>query len=109
MNEESMEEEKEEKVKTRYMIDFGKEKEIQIKMKNLLNELNEKKYGVEITIKNILLDSILNIAKREKQRIIESSYSDMDKVKIELEEFNKSNNTNLELGEYLVKKLKIKK
>ncbi len=101
-------ENKKKKIQSRYMIDFGDDKIFSKKLYLLLESLNRKKYGSVLTIKNLVRDIVENLNEKQKKRIIESSYSDMDKVSIELEEYNKSNNQNLSLGKYLVKKLKIK-
>jgi hypothetical protein len=60
----------------------------------LMGKANQKDYGREIIFKDL-------------EKIQEATLSDMEKVERALIEFNKKNNSNLSLGEFLVKRLSI--
>ncbi|HAZ12509.1 MAG TPA: hypothetical protein DCY86_06945 [Bdellovibrionales bacterium] len=74
---------------------------------DLLARCNQKPKGREIIFKDICLLALPKITDKDIERLQESSLSEMEKVQRALEEFNLNNGTNLELGEFLVKKLNI--
>ena len=92
---------------TKFFIDLTKDKENLEKIFNLLESANQKEHGREITFKDIALYGIAKISNKDIDKIQESSLSEMEKVKRLLSDYNKKNGTNLDLGEFLVKKLSI--
>jgi len=92
---------------TKFFIDLTKDKDNLEKVFNLLESANQKEHGREITFKDITLYGIAKITNKDIDKIQENSLSEMEKVKRLLSDYNKKNGTNLDLGEFLVKKLSI--
>ena len=92
---------------TKFFIDLTKDKDNLEKVFNLLESANQKEHGREITFKDVALYGIAKITNKDIDKIQENSLSEMEKVKRHLSDYNKKNGTNLDLGEFLVKKLSI--
>lgn len=95
------------KEQCRFFIDLGSCEKERLKLLSILEEVNKKDYGEEIGFKELVLYSLNRMGEKDIERIKESSLSEMEKVTRSLNEFNEKNNSNLSLGEYLVKKLNI--
>lgn len=92
---------------TKFFIDLSKANESLKLVQDLLVEANKKDLGDEITIKELAINGIKKLNSKDIERIKEDSLSEMEKVKKHLNDYNLKNNTNLDLGEFLVKKLNI--
>lgn len=125
MNEESKEMEKEEKPKrgrkkkheesvgeetkeqNKFFIDVSKEPENKELIQNLLSQANNKTYGREIILKDLVLTSLPKLQAKDIEKIQDESLTKMEKVQRLLDDHNKKTNSNLSLDEFLVKKLNI--
>ena len=95
------------KDQSKFFIDLSKdEKELEL-VQELLVKSNKKDYGKEITIKELALAGLAKLTSKDVDKLQENSLSEMEKVQRTLEDYNKKNKTNLDLGEFLVKKLNI--
>lgn len=92
---------------TKFFVDLSKEKKSLEKVLDLLEEVNKKSYGKEITFKDISIYAIRKLSQKDFEKIQEGSLSEMEKVERALDEYNQKNNDSLSLGEFLVKQLKI--
>lgn len=92
---------------TKFFVDLSKEKKTLEKVLDLLEEVNKKSYGKEITFKDISIYAIRKLSQKDYEKIQEGSLSEMEKVERALDEYNQKNNDSLSLGEFLVKQLKI--
>ena len=95
------------KEQTKFFVDASGDKQSLDLIFDLLARCNQKPKGREIIFKDICLLALPKITDKDIERLQESSLSEMEKVQRALEEFNLNNGTNLELGEFLVKKLNI--
>jgi hypothetical protein len=95
------------KEQSRFFVDLGPRNKERMKLISILEEANKKDYGDEINFKELVLYSINKITEKDIERLKESSLSEMEKVSRTLNEYNKKSNSNLTLGEYLVKRLNI--
>jgi hypothetical protein len=92
---------------TKFFIDVSKEKSSQELIFELLRNANNKEYGREIILKDIVIPALGKLTAKDIEKIQEDSLTEMQKVEKTLLEYNKKNNTKLSLGEFLVKKLNI--
>lgn len=92
---------------TKFFVDLSKEKENLEKVHQLLEAANQKTYGREITFKDLALFAFDKLSPKDREKLQESSLSEMEKVERALDDYNKKNGTQLGLGEFLVKKLSI--
>lgn len=95
------------KDRSKFFVDLSCEKVELDLIFGLLERANQKDYGREITFKDLALFSVTKLTDKDLEKIQESTLSDMEKVERALIEFNKKNNSNLGLGEFLVKRLSI--
>lgn len=95
------------KDQTKFFVDLSHEKVELSLIIELLGKANQKDYGREITFKDLALFSVTKLTDKDLEKIQETTLSDMEKVERALIEFNKKNNSNLTLGEFLVKRLSI--
>lgn len=95
------------KEQTKFFVDLTNDNETLGKVFSLLNKVNEKDYGAEITFKDIAIFGISKINQKDIEKLKDNSLSEMEKVQRLLDDYNKKNSTNLGLGEFLVKKLAI--
>ena len=93
------------KDQNKYFIDVSKNKDQRDLIQNILNQANNKNYGREIILKDLVLISLPKITAKEIEKIQESSLSEMERVSMALDEYNKKSEIKLSLGEFLVKKL----
>ncbi|PJB52596.1 MAG: hypothetical protein CO099_11705, partial [Bdellovibrio sp. CG_4_9_14_3_um_filter_39_7] len=73
----------------------------------LINEVNQKKIGREVVFKDLVDYALMKITSKDLERIQESTLGEMDKVLMLLEKHNEKSGENLNLGEFLVRQLKI--
>ena len=92
---------------TKFFVDLSKEKKVLEKVLDLLEELNKKSYGKEITFKDISIYAIKKLSQKDLEKIQEESLSEMEKVERALDDYNEKNKESLSLGEFLVRQLKI--
>ena len=95
------------KDQTKFFVDLSHDKVELSLIIELLGKANQKDYGREITFKDLALFSVTKLTDKDLEKIQETTLSDMEKVERALIEFNKKNNSNLTLGEFLVKRLSI--
>jgi hypothetical protein len=93
--------------KSKFFIDVSKEIETRDLIGKLLQEANNKNFGREIVLRDLIIASIPKLTSKDIERIQESALTDMEKIERLLIEHNEKNKTNLSLPEFLVKKLNI--
>lgn len=93
--------------KSKFFIDVSKEIETRDLIGKLLNEANNKNFGREIVLRDLIIASIPKLTSKDIERIQESALTDMEKIERLLIEHNEKNKTSLTLGEFLVKKLNV--
>lgn len=93
--------------KSKFFIDVSKEVETKELINKLLIEANNKSFGREIVLKDLIIASIPKLTSKDIERIQENALTDMEKIERLLIEHNEKNKTNLTLPEFLVKKLNI--
>ncbi|HXH74379.1 MAG TPA: hypothetical protein VNJ08_05415 [Bacteriovoracaceae bacterium] len=101
------EEVQENKEQNKFFIDLSKDSESRQMILSLLTQANNKSHGREIILKDLVLAALPKLTSKEIEKIQEGSLSEMEKVERALDEHNKKNDSNLTLGEFLVKKLGI--
>jgi hypothetical protein len=95
----------EQKDQHKFFIDVSKNKEQRELIQNILNQANNKSYGREIILKDLVLISLPKITVKEIEKLQENSLSEMEKVSKALDDYNKKAEVKLSMGEFLVKKL----
>jgi hypothetical protein len=105
----SHEEIQEIKEQNKFFIDVSKDHESRDLIINLLAQANNKTYGKEIMLKDLLISVLPKITNKDIDKIQENSLDEMEKVERARDEYNKKNNSSLSLGEFLVMKLGINK
>lgn len=95
------------KEQTKFFVDLTKDKENLEIVYELLESANKKEHGREVTFKDIAIFGISKITKKDLEKIQDNSLSEMEKVERLLAEYNQKNGLNLDMGEFLVKKLSI--
>lgn len=93
------------KDQNKYFIDVSKNKDQRELIQNILNQANNKNYGREIILKDLVLIALPKVTVKEIEKLQESSLSEMERVSMALDEYNKKAEVKLTLGEFLVKKL----
>lgn len=95
------------KDQNKFFIDVSKNNEQRELIQNILNQANNKTYGREIILKDLVLIALPKITPKEIERLQETSLSEMERVSLALDEYNKKTDVKLTLGEFLVKKLSL--
>ena len=93
--------------KSKFFIDVSKDNETRDLIGKLLNEANNKTYGREIILKDLMILALPKLTPKDIERIQENALTDMEKIERLLAEHNEKNKTTMSLGEFLVKKLNI--
>lgn len=93
--------------RTRFMVDVSNDISAQELIFDLLKTANNKEHGREVKLKDLLYPALTKLTPKDIEKIQEDSLTEMQKVEKALIDYNKKNNLNLSLGEYLVKKLGI--
>ncbi|HXH75404.1 MAG TPA: hypothetical protein VNJ08_10595 [Bacteriovoracaceae bacterium] len=91
----------------KFFIDTTKDLDERKLIIKLLEDANNKSYGREIILKDLVYFALPKLSAKDLEKIQEGSLSEMQKVEKALAEYNLKNQTNLSLGEFLVKKLGI--
>lgn len=95
------------KEQVKFYIDLRKDKKDLKLVQDLLVKANNKEHGQEITVKELAVYGMKKLNQKDLEKIQEDSLTEMEKVQRAMFEYNKKNNCDLELGEFLVKKLNI--
>jgi hypothetical protein len=95
------------KEQNKFFIDVSKEPENKEMLLNLLAQANQKEHGREIILKDLVLIALPKLNLKDIEKIQEGCLSEMEKVDRALLEYNKKNEVQLSLGEFLVKRLGI--
>lgn len=93
--------------KSKFFVDVSKEIETRDLIGKLLSEANNKSFGREIILKDLIVLSLPKLTPKDIERIQENALTDMEKIERLLVEHNEKNKTSIGLGEFLVKKLNI--
>lgn len=95
------------KEQSKFFVDLSGDPIYLDKVQNMLVRANTKEYGRDILFKDLALFGILKLTEKDLERVQENSLSDMEKIECSLLVYNKKNQTNLSLGQYLIKRLNI--
>ena len=95
------------KEQTRFIVDLGSDVEVLGKVFDLLEKVNNKEYGREITFKDLAILGITKISSKDIEKIQEGSMTEMEKVERVFNEYKTKTGEGITLGEFLVKKLNI--
>jgi hypothetical protein len=93
--------------KSKFFIDVSKEIETRDLIGKHLSEANNKSFGREIILKDLVIASLPKLNQKDIERIQENALTDMEKIERLLVEHNEKNKTTLNLGEFLVRRLNI--
>lgn len=91
----------------KFFIDYSSEPKKHELVVKLINEANQKNFGKEVIFKDLVDFALKKLTTKDLEKIQESTLGEMDKVQMLLEKHNLKHGTNLNLGEFLVKQLKI--
>ena len=91
----------------RFLVDFRRDSKNRERVLQLLEEANKKERGGEVTFKDIVAYALAKLTSKDLEAIRQNSLTGMDKVKQMLAEYNRKEGANLDLGEFLAKKLKL--
>ena len=97
------------KEQSKFFIDLSKEQSTLGSIIELIREANKRAFGREITFKDLVVYALPKLTAKDLERIQESTLSPMERVQKALVEYNQKHSTNLELGEFLVKKMNLLK
>ncbi|MDO9182057.1 MAG: hypothetical protein Q7U04_06595 [Bacteriovorax sp.] len=86
----------------KFFIDVTKDQESKEMVSKLLGEANNKSFGRQIILKDLVLAALPKLTAKDIEQIQNSVLSNLEKVKKQCFEYNQKNKTNLDLGEYLV-------
>ena len=92
---------------SKFFVDVSKDRESQKMIFDFLLRANKKEQGQEVTFKDLALFSLKKLTNKDIEKIQENSLTEMEKVELARIEYNKRTGQNLDLGEYLVRKLNI--
>ncbi|MFP5491738.1 MAG: hypothetical protein ACLGG0_09560 [Bacteriovoracia bacterium] len=95
------------KEQNKFFIDVSKDAESKEMLLSLLAQVNNKTYGREIILKDLILVALPKLSSKDLEKIQENSLSEMEKVERALDEHNRKSDVKLTLGEFLVRKLGI--
>jgi len=104
---ETAEEDKIHKDQDKFFVDVSRDKDQRQLIQNFLNQANNKSYGREVILKDLILLSLPKLTPKDIERVQENSLSEMERVQRALDEHNKKAESKLTLGEFLVKKLSL--
>ncbi|MFZ4712569.1 MAG: hypothetical protein ACOYL6_02545 [Bacteriovoracaceae bacterium] len=90
---------------TKFVLDLRSDKKERDKILKILEEANNKDYGREVTIKDLVLLLFTKLTPKDIEKLKEGSVTEMEKVFRMLKDYNQKNGTNLRLSEFLVMKL----
>lgn len=90
------------KRQSKFFIDVSKEEKSIELINNLLNEANDKKFGREINLKDLMLIALAKLTQKDLEVARGNSLSDTEKMEKECFDYNLKNGTNYEMGYYFV-------
>ena len=96
------------KEQRRFVISYKNDPQGHSKITQLIEQANQKSYGRVVTFKDLVDYALNKIAEKDLEKVKRQSLGEMDKVEMMLEKYNQKHATNLSLGEFLVKRLRIK-
>lgn len=91
----------------KFIVDVTNEKESKESIIKVLEQVNDKSFGREINVKEILLILLPKLTSKEVERLQENSLSGKEKIQQAHIEYNLKNNSNLTFDEFLIKRLGI--
>jgi hypothetical protein len=97
-----VQEQYEPKDQNKYFIDVSKNKDQRELIQNILNQANNKNYGREIILKDLVLIALPKITAKEIEKLQEKSLSEMERVSMAFDEYNKKKASNTD-NENMVK------
>lgn len=100
-------EKKEIKDQNKFIIDVNKNPEEKELILNVLRQANEKDFGREIQLKDILILLLTKLNVKDIEKLQENCLTDRERIKKAHIEFNKKNNTELSFDEFLIRRLGI--
>jgi len=86
----------------KFFIDVAKDQEAKELVAKLLGEANNKSFGRQIILKDLVLAALPKLSSKDIEQIQNNILSNLEKVKKQCLEYNQKNKTDLDLGEYLV-------
>ena len=86
----------------KFFIDVTKDQEAKELVAKLLTEANNKSFGRQIILKDLVLVALPKLTSKDIELIQNSVLSNLEKVKKQCFEYNQKNKTDLDLGEFLV-------
>jgi hypothetical protein len=95
------------KSKKKFVVDYSNESEKREYVVNLLIKANDKKLGREVTFKDLVDVALQKLTASDLEKVQRLTFKEMDRVLLLLESYNEKHETNLKLGEFLVKQLKV--
>ncbi len=93
----------------KFFVDLSKEHAVLASIILLIREANKRTLGRVITFKDLVVYALPRLTPKDLERIQESTLSYMERVQRALDEHNQKHSTNLDLGEFLVKKMNLLK
>lgn len=93
----------------KFFVDLSKEHAVLASIILLIREANKRTLGRVITFKDLVVYALPRLTTKDLERIQESTLSYMERVQRALDEHNQKHATNLDLGEFLVKKMNLLK
>jgi hypothetical protein len=93
--------------KNKFVMDLSKDLINQSKVHELLDQLNDKDFGDDISFKELGIFAINKVTSKDVEKIQETSLTHEQKLKRFWRESNEKSNTKLSYEEFLVKKLNI--
>lgn len=91
----------------KFFVDYSNEPKKHELVVKLITEVNKKEFGREVTFKDLVDFALKKVTDKDLEKIQEKTLGKMDKVHMQLEKHNLKHGTNLDLGEFLVKQLRI--
>ena len=102
-------EELEKEKQCKFFVDLSKESEMLGSILLMLEQVNSKAYGREITFKDLAIYSVPKLSVKDLEKVQDNILTDMERVQKLLDEYNLKNSSQLSMGEFLVKKMNILK
>lgn len=98
---------KSDRTKNKFVMDLSKDLLNQSKVHDLLDELNDKDFGNNISFKDLGIYAVGKVTSKDVEKLQEMSLTHQQKLKRFWRDSNEKNKTNLSYEEFLVKKLNI--
>ena len=93
--------------KKRFVIDKSRTPQIHAMVTKFLEDANRKELGRAITFADLTGYALAKLTATDLDELRAESLSDMDKIQLELAKYNDDNDSNLSLGQFLVKRLEL--